>query len=167
MRIIFTYILVCFSILANAQSARQLVRDGNDEYKIDSLNSAIAMYEKAMELDPKLEEAKFNLGDALYRSGKFADAAKTFNELGASTTNKKTKSESYFNEGNSLMQTQKFEESMNAYKNALRSDPSSSKARYNYEFAKKMLQEQQKQEQENKDNQDKKEDEGKNDEKDK
>ncbi|MGB0806470.1 MAG: tetratricopeptide repeat protein, partial [Salibacteraceae bacterium] len=155
MRLIFTYIAVLISLGSVAQTSRQLVRAGNDNYKIDSLNSAIEDYEKALSVDPKMEEAKFNLGDAFYRSGKFADAAKTFNELGQTSQNKQIKSDAHFNEGNSLMQTKKFEEAMGAYKNSLRANPSNNKARYNYEFAKKMLQEQQKQEQENENDQNK------------
>ncbi len=155
MRGLLTYILVSVTFIGYSQTARDLVRSGNENYTIDSLNSAMDNYEHAMELAPKMEEAKFNLGDAQYRAGKFADAAQTFNELGISSTDKTLKSDAHFNEGNSLIQAQKFEEAMGAFKNSMKASPSNSKARYNYEFARQMLQEQQKQEQENKDDKNK------------
>ncbi len=146
--------MVFISVMGVSQTARDLVREGNKDYKIDSLNRAISSYESALNQDPLLEEAKFNLGDAFYKSGKFADAAKTFNELAQTSERKELKSDAYYNEGNSLMQTQEFEKAMGSYKNAMISNPQNSKARYNYEYARKMLQEQQKQEKENEDKKD-------------
>ena len=154
MRLIITSILVFISVMGVSQTARDLVREGNKDYKIDSLNRAITSYENALTQDPMLEEAKFNLGDAFYKSGKFADAAKTFNELAQSSERKGLKSDAYYNEGNSLMQTQEFEKAMGSYKNSMIANPQNSKARYNYEYARRMLKEQQKQEQENEDKKD-------------
>ena len=155
MRGLITYLFVFVSVVAFGQTDRDWVRSGNENYHIDSLNQAVLDYEKAIELNPQMEEAKFNLGDAQYRAGKFADAAKTFNELGAASSSKEMRTNAHFNEGNSLMQAQKFEEAMGAFKNSMKADPANNKARYNYEFARKMLKEQQKQEQENKDDQNK------------
>ncbi len=155
MRGLITYLFVFISVVAFGQTDRDWVRSGNENYRIDSLNQAVLDYEKALEINPQMEEAKFNLGDAQYRAGKFADAAKTFNELGTASSSKEIKTNAHFNEGNSYMQAQKFEEAMSAFKNSMKADPANSKARYNYEFARKMLKEQQKQEQENKDDQNK------------
>lgn len=155
MRGLITYLFVFISMAAIGQTDRDWVRSGNENYHIDSLNQAVLDYEKALELNPQMEEAKFNLGDAQYRAGKFADAAKTFNELGVASSSKEIKTNAHFNEGNSFMQAQKFEEAMGAFKNSMKADPTNNKARYNYEFARKMLKEQQKQEQENQDDQNK------------
>ena len=165
MRLVFTYLLVMLSSLAYTQTARDLVRTGNENYEIDSLTTAISNYEEASKLDPKLEEAKFNLGDAFYKQGKFADASSTFDELAKSTSSTEMKTNAFYNQGNSLMEMQKFEEAMNAYKNAMKANPKNQNARYNYEFARKQLAEQKKQEQQNKDDKDK-EDENKDDKKD-
>jgi len=144
--------------MAFSQTARDLVRSGNENYNIDSLTTAISQYEEAMILDPKLEEAKFNLGDAYYKQGKFADAASTFDELAKTSSSKEMQSNAHFNQGNSLMEMQKFEGAINSYKNSMKANPQNNDARYNYEYARKMLVEQKKQEQENKDDQDKKDD---------
>jgi tetratricopeptide (TPR) repeat protein len=159
--IVIAFVLVGGNILA--QSARNLVRSGNENYFTDSLSRAVENYEKAMNLDPNLEEAKFNLGDAFYKQGKYADAAGVFHDLGDHTTNRELKSEAYFNEGNAHMSMQKYDAAMNAYKNALKTDPSNQNARYNYEYARKMLEKQK--EQENKD-EDKNEDKDKDEDKD-
>lgn len=166
MKLVFTYLFMLIQFVAFTQTDRDMVRSGNKNYAKDSLSLAIEDYEAALKLNPKFEEAKFNLGDAYYKQGKYADAASTFNELAQTTEQKELKSNAYFNEGNSLMEMQKFENAMTSYKKAMYANPQNADARYNYEYARKMRVEQQKQQQENKDNQDKKDDQNKDNQKD-
>ena len=84
---------------------------------------------------------------------KYEEAAKQFEALANSETDKIRKSQAYHNMGNSLLQARKYDESVEAYKQALRNNPKDQDTRYNLEYAKKLLQkqqEQQKQDQQNK-----------------
>ena len=67
-----------------------------------------------------------------------------------------------YNAGNAAYQTQQLEQSLEHYRRALLNDPSNQDAKFNYEFVKRQLEEQQQQQdqqqdqqdQENQDNQD-------------
>ena len=81
----------------------------------------------------------------------------------------KKKSAAMFNLGNSLLKSDKLEESIEAYKGSLKLNPESPEAKYNLAYAQDMLkkqQEQQQQQQQNKDKQDQKKDQNKKDQKD-
>jgi Ca-activated chloride channel family protein len=80
------------------------------------------------------------------------------------------KSAAMFNLGNSLLKSDKLEESIEAYKGSLKLKPESPEAKYNLAYAQDMLKkkkEQQQQQQQNKDKQDQKKDQDKKDKNDK
>lgn len=57
---------------------------------------------------------------------------------------KEDKHKIFHNLGNSFMEQKKYQEAVNAYKDALRNNPKDEETRYNYALAKKMLEEEQK-----------------------
>ena len=74
----------------------------------------------------------------------------------SSTADEETKASSYHNLGNSLIKTEKYEDAVEAYKNALRINPSDQGTRQNLSLAQKKLLQQQ--EQDKKDDQNKEDD---------
>ena len=100
----------------------------------------------------------------MYKQGKYEDAAALFDKINSmDAMDKKTKAKAYHNLGNSLLQQKKYQESIDAYKNALKINPSDKDTKYNLEYAKRMMaiqQQQQQQQQQNQqqDKQEKKED---------
>lgn len=148
---ILLFFLSCtFSIFA--QNERKHVRDGNKKFESENFTESEISYRKAAETQPDYYEARFNLGDALYKQKKFEEAAKTFTEIADQAPNSESKARSYHNLGNSLLQMNKLEESIEAYKQSLRHNPNDLETKYNLAFAQDKLKQQQQQQQQNQDN---------------
>ncbi len=150
-----------------AQNEKSLVRKGNRDYKKGDFSEAELQYRKSIEKNNKTQEGKFNLGDALYKQGKYDEAAGTFQNLSNEKTDKDLKAKSFYNQGNALLKAEKYQESANAYKESLKINPNDEDARYNYVYALSKLRQQQQQQQDknnkdNKDNKDKNKDQQKN-----
>jgi len=151
-----TFILLPSLLLA--QEGKDHIREGNRSYNKGEVEKAGEYYEKALSVDPKDEKAIFNLGDALYRQEKYAEAAEQFEMATAAIENVEERAKAWHNYGNSMLQAGDFQKSVNAFKNALKADPSDDDTRYNLAYAQQKLlqeQQQQKQDQENDDKEDK------------
>lgn len=162
--------LICLSLWSlshvMSQEVRSLIQSGNQAYSEGAYELADSSYQAALDQAPENFEGAFNRADALYRQQKYEEAAGAFRQLTSATKDPVRKANAYHNLGNSLLKEQKLEESIEAYKNALRSNPQDADARYNLALAQRMLKEQQKQEEENKDQENKDENEEKEENKD-
>jgi len=148
MRILVLFVLlVLVSAVACAQSDRSLIREGNRSYKGSKYADAEVSYRKALEKNKEFREGPFNLGDALYKQGRFGEAADQYNIAASRTKNADEKAQALHNLGNSLLKSQKCPESINAYKDALKLNPKDLDTKYNLEYAKQMLKQQQQQQQ--------------------
>ena len=63
-----------YVFLLNAQSTRGLVNDGVDEYENSNYPEAEVKFKKGIESDVENFESRFNLGDAIYKQGRFDEA---------------------------------------------------------------------------------------------
>lgn len=147
------------SIISSAQTDRKFIRQGNRQYEKNKYSESEILYRKAIDKNKQASDAVFNTGDALYRQNKFEDAGKQFLDHTSQTADKSKKAAGYYNLGNSLLKANKLQESIEAYKNSLKLDPSNMEAKYNLGYVQDLLkqqQEQQKQQQnqQNKDNKD-------------
>ena len=147
-------IILLFSIQGFSQNENTLIREGNKLYDEKKYPEAEIEYRKSLEVAPKSFKGNFNLADALYEQKNYEEASKMFNDIASQKTSKKVKAEAYHNLGNSLLDQQKIEESIEAYKNALRNNPNDKETKYNLEYAKQLLKKQQQQQDQNKDNKD-------------
>lgn len=148
-----------------AQGERKHIRSGNKEFEKENFEDSEIDYRKALEKKSESIDAAFNLGDALYKQEKYEEAARQFQLLASKVDDKEKLGHIYHNLGNSLLSAQKLQESIEAYKEALRNNPSDMETKYNLAFAQNKLKEQQQQQQQNQDqqNQDQKEDQQKQD----
>jgi Ca-activated chloride channel family protein len=121
--------------LLHAQEGINYIKAGNDYYKEKQFEKAAKEYEKVLKTDSLYTIARFNLGNAQYRSNKKDEATSTFKKLITSESNSKEASRLYYNEGVILTNQQNLEESIEAYKNALRQDPDDKDARENLQKA--------------------------------
>ena len=168
----FLIAIMSFVSTAFAQIEKKHIADGNKMYEEGKFEEAEKEYSKAIDLKADLFEGKFNTADALFRQEKYEDAAREFNNIATSTEDKADKAKAFHNLGNSLLMSQKLEESIDAYKQALRNNPKDDATRYNLAYALRMKQQQQQQEKKDKkedkdkkdENQEKKENEEKKDE---
>jgi Ca-activated chloride channel family protein len=111
----------------------------------------------------KEDEVMMNLANSYFHLNDTAKAISAFQPL---TMSPKPKLRSVANQQLGVLSNRdgKFEEALNFFKQALKSDPTNEDARFNYEMVKKKLEEQKKQEQKKDDKDKKKEDQQKKDE---
>lgn len=153
-RFLFILTIFCLTILPlAAQKHKRYTRQGNKDYSENNYEDSEILYRRAIDVDQSFNKAVFNLGDAFYKQEKYEDAIASFEQLSGRELDKKSLSASYYNMGNSLLKSGKIEESINAYKNALRNDPEHMEAKYNLAYAQDLLEQQQQQQQQNKDQQ--------------
>jgi len=138
------------------QEEREYIRKGNRLYKKSEFAGSEGMYRRAQSQDRSTYDSGFNLGDALYKQGRFGEAADEFKRTVSGTDDSLKQAQSFHNLGNSLLKDQKFDESIEAYINSLKLDPENKETKYNLAYAQDQLkkqEEQQKQQQQQKDQQ--------------
>lgn len=132
------------------------VQKGCRLYNRGKYPEADTAFKKGLEKNPELHLLHFNDGAALYRMGKFQDAAAEFTRA-ATSPDKSLREKALYNLGNSLYRAQKEKEALAAFKDAIKTNPDDLDAKFNYEFIRKKMQEQKKKEdQKKKDDQKKK-----------
>ncbi|MGC1203966.1 MAG: tetratricopeptide repeat protein [Flavobacteriaceae bacterium] len=158
------------------KKANTYVYEANELIGNDDFVSAEMEYRKAISEQPTSVAGVYNLGNSYYQKGNFEEALYRHQQAAKTTTSKTEKHKAFHNIGNILMKNKKCKEAVEAFKNALRNDPTDDETRYNLGLAKECA-EQQKQDQqdenkddenkdkkdENKDNKDQKENEDKKD----
>ncbi len=151
------YIIIILMILNGsvlfAQDAKTYIYKGNQLYDQKNFKEAEADYQKAIQKKKMPLESNFNMGDAMYKQKQFDNAAKNFTNIASSTNDPQIKAGAYHNLGNSLLETKKYDESIEAYKKALLNNPKDDATRYNLAYAQEMLKKQQQQNKNNQNNQ--------------
>ncbi|MDQ3048715.1 MAG: tetratricopeptide repeat protein [Bacteroidota bacterium] len=159
------YIFMMYNLLlafsSYSQQEKKHVVTGNQHYESKKFEAAEKEYKAGLNKNKNSYKSAFNLGDAYYKQEKYDEAAEQFQILTHRATSKDTLSKVYHNLGNALLKSKKYEASVNAYKNALKNNPSDEDSRYNLAYAQQMLKQQQQKKEDKKDNKkekDKKED---------
>ena len=137
-----------------AQNSNTLIQNGNYAYNKKEYDVAVDNYKKAADKEPANETAQYNLGNALYKKGDAEEALKAYDEAIKFSKSKSDQSGSWYNKGVSLQNNKKLPESIDAYKNALRLNPTDEDARFNLQKA--LLQQQKQQQQKDQQDKDKK-----------
>jgi tetratricopeptide (TPR) repeat protein len=151
------------AVMTFAQAEKKFIRQGNHAYEKEKFPDSEILYRKALDKNKESADALFNTGDALYKQKKYEEAARQFDVNYSMNEDKKKKSASLYNMGNSLLMANKVKESIDAYKGSLKLNPRNTEAKYNLAYAQDLLQKQQQQQQQqqkdqNKNNQDKNKD---------
>ena len=102
-----------------AQEAGKYVRKGNKSYEKGEYEAAAQAYREGLEKNTYSYEANFNLGDALYKQGEYESAAKQFDLLRQPGMDKDQLAKVYHNYGNSMLEQQKYQEAVEAFKGIL------------------------------------------------
>jgi Ca-activated chloride channel homolog len=136
----------------------RLTAEGRRQYREGNAPKALDAFTKAAAARPGDPRAQLNLGDALYKSGKFDEAQARYEALAADARSPLAASARY-NLGNTLFQKQDYAGAVRAYRDALRLTPGDADTRHNLEMALRAQQQQQqpqKQQQKQQDKQDQK-----------
>jgi tetratricopeptide (TPR) repeat protein len=120
---------------AFSQTQNSLIRKGNQFYKKGEFDKSLSQYEQAFKLDPQNALANYNFGNALFRKEKWEDAEKNFESVITNSKDNDIRQQAFYNKGVSLTKQKKLEESIEAYKNALRLNSNDEDARVNLQKA--------------------------------
>lgn len=182
------FALVALSLSAQKE-VRKAIRSGNKAYNEQLYGTAEAEYNKAIKENAGSKKASYNLANTNYKQKKWDDALKEYQHyLTLENENPEKMSSAWSNMGNTFLKKKANEKaqgaaaqmmqggqqgapqqaapqadnlklSMEAYKNALRLNPTDDETRYNLAVVQKMLKDREEQEQDqNQDKQDQKQD---------
>jgi len=190
-KVIILHIVILFAtVMVGQDREKELLNMGNKEFNANNFDKAAKFYEDALDKNNNYAYAMYNLGAAYFSQNEFEKASDQFASAALTAEEKDEKSAAYYNLGCSdflsyqeLIEKAKanpeaakesgdptsvLKESIEAFKNALRNDPSDEDARYNLAYTQKVLDnippqneqngEDQDKDQENEDKEDKKED---------
>ena len=148
------------------RSDRSFVRKGNHMFEDSLFIKAEENYLKALDMNPELNEAYFNLGNAYTAQQKPNEAIEQYSKMaGALEAQKKELmdnpsaskkdldkckqdlAKTYHNTGVVYHMCEQYDKAVEAYKQALRNNPQDDETRYNMILAQRMLQDQQQQQQ--------------------
>lgn len=111
------------------------IEAGNGFYRQQQYAQAEKEYRKALESDPAEERAGFNLANTNYRQDQKVEAVQRYTALARDAKTRSVRAGSYYNKGVVLSGQKNIEESIEAYKNALRLNPADQDARDNLQKA--------------------------------
>lgn len=130
--IILLLLLACLGV--NAQE-KSLVKKGNELYQQKKYKEAAAAYQQALQKNPAYTPGNFNLGNSLIQQQQYDAARKVMGNAAKNTTDKMYQADASYNIGNTYMKEQKWNEAVDAYKQALRRNPQDADAKYNLSYA--------------------------------
>src|SRR5690554_2593355 len=156
MKHVFVYILTIMSISSFAQDkdkekeavlalkkANNYVFEGNEKAVNVDFVSAEMAYRKALSEQASSVAGAYNLGTSYYKNENYTEALFRLQQAVKSATSKEEKHKAFHNIGNILMKEKRCKEAVEAYKNALRNNPSEHETRYNFGLAKECAEQQQ------------------------
>jgi tetratricopeptide (TPR) repeat protein len=121
------------------REAATLLSDASLQIEKKNFEVAEAQYREAIDLNQKSDVGKFNLGNAYYGENMNETAMHRFKQAAQVATDKASKHKAFHNLGNTFMNEKMYTEAVEAYKNALRNNPSDNESRYNLALAKELL----------------------------
>lgn len=170
MRTLLTIFLIFTSVLSFSQDkekeaqdlltqkkANNFVHQANELVSEDKYVAAEMEYRKAISEQPNNVAGTYNLGNSYYKKGNYDEALFRQQQAAKNATDKADKHKAFHNIGNILMKNKQCKEAVEAYKSALRNDPTDEETRYNLVVAKECAEQQKDDEDKNKDK-DKKDD---------
>lgn len=127
-----------------AQVDRHDVRAGNRKFKKEDWREADISYRKALVKDSTSVAANYNLANTAYRQKNYDEAGKLLDRIKESAPASSHVSDYWFNAGDVALAKKDYQAAVNAFKSALLANPSDLEAKENYIYAKKKLEDQQK-----------------------
>lgn len=131
-------IVLCVTSFLFGQNKDQNLYDGTTAFEgKDFIKSETDFRVSESNNANKKAVANYNLGNSIYRQNQPAEAKYKFASAVETAKTKEEKHKAYHNLGNTFMLEKNYAGAVDAYKNALRNNPSDDETRYNYALAKK------------------------------
>ena len=137
-RYIILTLLLGVVIIADAQTDRQFVRDGNRLFDKQQYDKAEIQYRKAVSKNPSNPQAVYNLGCALMMQNKDSAAIVQYQKAAKLETNKLRLASVYHNIGVICQNHRMYADAIKAYEQSLRNNPKDDETRYNLALCKRM-----------------------------
>lgn len=115
----------------------RFIAEAQDFLEENEFAAAEASYRKAISVDPSNTDAKYNMGNLYHNKERSVNAEQRLKQAAEIAATKEEKHRIYHNLGNTYMQQEDYEQAVEAYKNALRNDPTDDETRYNLALAKR------------------------------
>lgn len=128
--------------LLATKKSNNLIYEANNLMNSDNFISAEKEYRKAISEQPSSVAGAYNLGNSYYKKGSYDEALYRQVQAANNATDKAHKHKAFHNIGNILMKNDRCHEAVEAYKNALRNDPTDDETRYNLGLAKECAEQQ-------------------------
>lgn len=131
------FFYICASLLVLVVSAQQVethIVKGNEYFQQQQYAEAENEYRKALEVDGNNAKAQYNLAVTLVQQDKLTDAQNIYARL-IEYDDENIRSSSFYNQGVIHTRQKKLHESIDSYKNALRTNPADQEARDNLQKA--------------------------------
>jgi len=142
MKLVQTLFILSYMIYGgtqlSAQSVHKSLMSGDKAYQQSAYAVAELEYRRA-EREGNNYKALYNLGNTLAKQERYDEAAEYFNRAIALAENPQDKYATQYNLANAHLYAGKVEDAILFYKEAIKTDPSSSEARYNLAVAKDAL----------------------------
>ena len=116
---------------------------GFSNYEAEDFEDACYYFQKAVDENPIDFKANYNLANAYFRLEEYEKAGELYSSFADMAPTNFDKAKAYHNLGNTHMVTNKLKDAIEAYKQALRLNPSDESTRYNLAYAQELLKEQQ------------------------
>lgn len=139
--IFFLLLIFSFShsVTIEGQNVRDYIRRGNRQYRDSIYDKAQVQYQKGFEKDSNCVEVNYNLANSLLVQGQPKEAMRLF-EKASKVEHDKVRRHMIFHNMGVILQSQKqFAPAIEAYKEALRSDPTDDETRYNLVLCQRQL----------------------------
>jgi tetratricopeptide (TPR) repeat protein len=137
----FVVLGVLVAGIAAAADVGTLMRSGNSQYARGRYDTALSRYQLAEVLEPDASAIHYNLGNALFRLGRYQEAAREL-ELALIDRRPLRRANALYNIGNVAFKAGQLDPAIEAYKQALVQNPRDRQAKQNLEFCLAKKQEQ-------------------------
>jgi tetratricopeptide (TPR) repeat protein len=133
--------MMLLGVSVHADNFTGMANKGNKSFKDGDYSKALEYYHQAEVERPEMPELQYNIGSALYKEGKYEEAAEKFQK---SFVTEKIENEAMaqYNLGNVFYKMGDYQKAIQSYQKSLELVPDDLDTKYNLELARKMLKEQ-------------------------
>lgn len=135
-------IVLAFALVGWFGSWASTMKAGSEAYWDRNYDAALDAFQQATFQKPDNPIARYNLGTALYKKGRFEAAATAF-QASILTGNVPDEAAAYYNLGNAQFQGGELGSAIESYKHSLRLNPHDADAQHNLELALQLMKNQQ------------------------